>query len=259
MRAQKARLIYEWVGRGRGSGCMKRGDRVGPIAGWAQHWLMPSSSFSSGRSMSEWLVLVLWLSLIPLLLGRNYFKMRSLTKHVLGRVGMNWLARKMAATSKPDSEWEALETDAGGEPVRLRQHTNAFGKTRELTFRIGETFDDDTYGKKIRVIGFYLILRHTRSWFDFNALKARAHCRAAVVLFVQWEGDWLSWEDPYKAPVNGTFLVHHWIVCGDAGTGWPIAPRAQVDRWLRSEAYHLVGTAGRWHFAFSKLMHFSLH
>ena len=71
--------------------------------------------------------------------------------------GMSWLVRKVASTSKPDSEWEALETDAGGEPVRLRQHTTAFGKTRELTFRIGEIFDDDTYDKKIRVIRFDVI------------------------------------------------------------------------------------------------------
>lgn len=64
---------------------------------------------------------------------------------------MNWIVRKMAASSKPDTEWEALESDAGGEPVRLRQRTLALGKPRELSFRIGETFDDDTYGKRIRV------------------------------------------------------------------------------------------------------------
>ena len=61
------------------------------------------------------------------------------------------MVRKMAAMSKPDFMWEVLESDAGGEPVRLRQHTTSMGKTRELTFRIGEAFDDDNYGKKIRV------------------------------------------------------------------------------------------------------------
>ena len=66
--------------------------------------------------------------------------------------GLNWFIRKMAARGKPDTEWEALEIGAGGDPVLLRQRNLSKCKPSEITFRIGEPFKDEIFnGKKIVV------------------------------------------------------------------------------------------------------------
>ena len=60
--------------------------------------------------------------------------------------------RKMFANAKPDMELEALECNADGEPVQIHQRVKTPIKNRELTFRIGEPFEEKTpNGKTVRV------------------------------------------------------------------------------------------------------------
>ena len=60
--------------------------------------------------------------------------------------------RKMIVNAKPDMELEALECDADGEPVQIHQRVKTPIKNRELTFRIGEPFEEKSpNGKTLRV------------------------------------------------------------------------------------------------------------